>query len=105
LGSYRGKLDIIANILHVASQNAKKTKIMFQANLSFKVLQRYLAEITGASLIIFDIEGQYYKITDKGRNFLNIYQEYLEYDKQVQKEISESLTRKRLLERKYLMKE
>lgn len=105
MGSYRGKLDIIANILHVASQNAKKTKIMFQANLSFKVLQRYLAEITGASLIIFDIEGQYYKITDKGRNFLNIYQEYLEYDKQVQKEISESLTRKRLLERKYLMKE
>jgi len=105
LGSYRGKLDIIANILHVASQNAKKTKIMFQANLSFKVLQSYLAEITGASLIIFDIEGQYYKITDKGRNFLNIYQEYLEYDKQVQKEISESLTRKRLLERKYLMKE
>jgi predicted transcriptional regulator len=105
LGSYRGKLDIIADILHVASQNAKKTKIMFQANLSYKVLQRYLAEITDASLIVFDFEGQYYKITDKGRNFLNVYQEYLENGKQVQKKISESLNRKRLLEKKYLVNE
>ena len=47
MGNYRGKLDIIADILRVVSGNAKKTQIMYQANLSYRVLQKYLAEIAG----------------------------------------------------------
>jgi predicted transcriptional regulator len=47
-------LDIIADILQVVSQNAKKTQIMYQANLSYRVLQRYLRNITEASLIDFE---------------------------------------------------
>jgi predicted transcriptional regulator len=39
--NYRDKLDIIADILTVASRNAKRTQIMYQANLSYKVLCDY----------------------------------------------------------------
>ena len=46
--NYRGKLDIIADILTVASQNAKRTQIMYQANLSYKVMMRYLDEVVAA---------------------------------------------------------
>ena len=68
MGSYRGKLDIIADILRVAMGNAKKTQIMYQANLSYKVLQKYLAEIIEASLISFEDEKRCYILTAKDKN-------------------------------------
>ena len=52
--NYRDRLDIIADILNVVSREAKKTQIMYQANLSYKVLQRYLNEIVDASLVTFE---------------------------------------------------
>ena len=67
MGSYRCKLDIIADILTVATRKPKKTQIMYQANLSFRVLQKYLAEISGASLICFEDETQCYALTVKGQ--------------------------------------
>ena len=66
MGSYRDKLDIIADILNVASRKPKKTQIMYQANLSFRLLQKYLAELSGASLICFEDETQCYALTSKG---------------------------------------
>lgn len=41
---YRSRYEIIADMLNVVSGRAKKTKIMYQANLSYKLLQKYLAE-------------------------------------------------------------
>jgi predicted transcriptional regulator len=99
LGNYRGRLDIIADILHVASRNAKKTQIMYQANLSYKVLQRYLAEITGASLINFEDERQCYMLTAKGREFLDAYQEYSKTNRHVEKRLNDVLTKKKVLEK------
>ncbi len=37
----------------VANRKPKKTQIMYQANLSFRVLQKYLAEMSGASFDLF----------------------------------------------------
>jgi predicted transcriptional regulator len=99
LGNYRGRLDIIADILHVASRNAKKTQIMYQANLSYKVLQRYLAEITGASLINFEDERQCYMLTAKGQEFLDAYQEYSKTNRHVEKRLNDVLTKKKVLEK------
>jgi predicted transcriptional regulator len=98
LGNYRGRLDIIADILNVANRNAKKTHIMYQANLSYKVLQRYLAQIVGASLINFENEKQCYQLTDKGREFLEAYQKYSKTNKHVEKRLNDVATRKRALE-------
>jgi predicted transcriptional regulator len=97
LGNYRGRLDIIADILHVASRNAKKTQIMYQANLSYKVLQRYLAEIMGAALIDFEDKKRCYMITDKGRGFLEAYQKYSKTNKHIEKRINDIRTKQKVL--------
>ena len=98
MGIYRGRLDIIADILNVASRNAKKTQIMYQANLSYRVMQRYLAEITGAQLISFENEGQHYSLTSKGREFLEAYEKYLKTNKHIEKRLNEVATKKKVLE-------
>ena len=99
MGNYRGRLDIIADILHVASRNAKKTQILYQANLSYAVLQRYLAEITGASLISFEDEKRCYMLTAKGREFLDAYQEYSKTNRHMEKRLNDISTKKKVLEK------
>ena len=97
MGNYRGRLDIIADILSVASRNPKKTQIMYQANLSYKVLQRYLAEIVGSSLIGYEDEKQCYKLTDKGREFLEAYQKYTKTNKHVEQRMNDVASKKKVL--------
>jgi predicted transcriptional regulator len=72
---------------------------MYQANLSYKVLQRYLAEISGASLINFEYEKQCYMLTDKGREFLEAYQKYSKTNKHIEKRINDVLNKKHVLEK------
>ena len=98
MGNYRGRLDIIADILNVASRNAKKTQIMYQANLSYRVLQRYLAEIVGAQLIAFEDEKQNYSLTSKGQEFLEAYNKYSRTNKHVEKRLNDVATKKKVLE-------
>lgn len=97
--NYRGRLDIIADILQVVSGNAKKTQIMYQANLSYRVLQKYLAEITGASMISFEDGKRCYILTDKGRAFLDAYEEYSKTNRQVEKRVNDVRSRKNVLEK------
>jgi predicted transcriptional regulator len=99
LGSYRRRLDIIANILRVASRNAKKTQIMNQANLSYKVLQRYLTKIIEASLINFEDENQSYVLTAKGQEFLNFYKENSRTNHQIEKYPSDARSTKKVFEK------
>lgn len=98
MGSYRRRLDIIADILQVVSQNAKKTQIMYQANLSYKVLQRYLRDVTAASLIDFEAAGQCYVLTSKGRDFLEAYRDYAKTNKSIEKRLNDVDNKKKNLE-------
>jgi predicted transcriptional regulator len=98
LGSYRGRLDIIADILRIASGNAKKTQIMYQANLSYKVLTKYLTEVSEASLIDFECEKQCYMLTAKGRDFLETYKEYYRGNRHIEKRLNEINGKKKILE-------
>jgi predicted transcriptional regulator len=98
LGSYRSRLDIIADILQVVSQNAKKTQIMYQANLSYKVLQRYLRNITAASLIDFEKAKQCYVLTPKGKDFLEAYKDYAKTNKSIEKRLNDVNNKKKTLE-------
>ena len=70
---------------------------MYQANLSYKVLQRYLAEIVGSSLIGYEDEKQCYKLTDKGREFLEAYQKYTKTNKHVEKRLNDVASKKKVL--------
>jgi predicted transcriptional regulator len=97
MGNYRCRLDIIADILQVASQNAKKTQIMYQANLSYKVLQRYLRDTIAASLIRYDHEEQLYVITGKGEEFLEAYSDYSKTSKMIEKRLNDINSKKKNL--------
>jgi predicted transcriptional regulator len=99
LGNYRSRLDIIADILHVASQGAKKTRIMYQANLSHKVLTVYLAEIVKASLVRFERKDRCYVLTSKGRQFLERYKEYSRRNRHVEKQLNDINGKKEVLEK------
>ena len=96
--NYRDRLDIIADILNVASREAKKTQIMYQANLSYKVLQRYLSEIVTASLVSFENNRQIYYLTDKGHEYLDAYKEYARYSKTMEKRLNDFSTKRKILE-------
>jgi len=98
LVTYRDRLDIIADILTVVSREAKKTQIMYQANLSYKILQRYLNEIADASLIRFENEQQIYMLTDKGQNYLDAYKEYSRCGKSMEKRLNDFTTKRKSLE-------
>ncbi len=96
--NYRDRLDIIADILNVASKNAKKTQIMYQANLSYKVLQRYLTEIVEASLVRFEDDHQYYLLTGKGQEYLDAYKEYARLSKSMEKRLNDFSMKRQILE-------
>ena len=98
LGNYRGRLDIIADILNVASRDAKKTQIMYQANLSYKVLQKYLAEVVESSLVSFENERSCYQLTEKGKKFLEAYEAYSKTYRHVEKRLNDVEMRKKNLQ-------
>ncbi|MGD0994159.1 MAG: winged helix-turn-helix domain-containing protein [Candidatus Bathyarchaeia archaeon] len=98
MGNYRDRIDIIADILNVASRDAKKTQIMYQANLSYKVLQRYLTEIIEASLVTFENHNQRYKLTYKGQEYLDAYKEYARCSKNMEKHLYDFSIKKKVLE-------
>jgi predicted transcriptional regulator len=99
LGNYRRKFDIIADILNVVSRSPRKTQIMYQANLSFRILEKYLAELKGASLICFKDENQCYALTLKGQQFLNAYREYSKTSKHVEKVLNDVNSKKANLQK------
>ena len=70
----RGRLEIIADILSVAMEEAKKTEIVYKANLNFKRLGKYLPYLMENGLIENGNMSNEYKTTEKGKEFLRDYQ-------------------------------
>jgi len=66
VSKYRDRLQIIADMLSIARNGAKKTQIMYQANLSYRLLGRYLREVLNAGLVKFE-NGNSYVLTAKGK--------------------------------------
>ena len=99
MGNYRGKFDIIADILKIAKGNAKKTQIMYRANLSYKVLKKYLKEITQASLVSYKAEDHSYTLTRKGQKYLVLYREYSKANNLMQKRAKDANLKKLYLKK------
>jgi predicted transcriptional regulator len=74
----RGELDIIADILSHTFQPISKTRIMYQANLSFTQLKGYIKRLKDSGLIEEKNSPLTYRITEKGKKFLIIYSEIME---------------------------
>lgn len=100
MGTYRNRFDIIADILQVVKGNngAKKTQIMYGANLSYRVLTKYLADVLEASLIRFEKNRSLYVLTDRGKEFLEHYREYSKRNRHVERQLETVNAKKRILE-------
>ena len=96
---YRSKLQIIADILHIAGEGAKKTRIMYQANLSYDLLKRYLTETLEAGLISIDKDAKLYVITEKGEAFLKRYRGYCERCTRLQEHVENTRKDEVMLEK------
>lgn len=86
-------------MLRVVSPGAKKTQIMYQANLSYKLLIKYLVEIKKAYLVRFERSEKCYVLTNKGKKFLEKYKEYSRRNKYVEKTIRNIRAERQILER------
>jgi len=98
LGKYRTRLQIIADILSVVSNGPKKTHIMYQANLSYKLLSRYLTEVMKAGLVSFKDEDCY-GLTNKGQEFLDRFGEYSKRCKHLEEHLNDVNNEKMVLQR------
>lgn len=83
MGKNRDSLSIIAAILDACNTQTNKTHIMFSANLSFKLLEKYLETLTRSGLI--KVEGSKYESTEVGiefiTNFRNVDERYISAQK------------------------
>jgi len=98
MGNYRDRLQIIADILFIASKRAKKTQIMYQANLSYRLLCRYLGDVLDAGLVSFENEDCYV-LTKKGKEFLMKHEEYSKRCKSLEEHLNHVNNEKTVLER------
>jgi len=73
----RNDLDICADILKVAQTGAKKTQIVYQANLNFKIVKKYLERLIENGLLDAQEETRFYLTTSRGYDFLEQYNELI----------------------------
>ncbi len=67
----RSNLEIVAEILRTAKKGAKKTRIVYGANLNFKMLNEYLEKLEAAGLIRHSEDnGGLIETTEKGKEYL-----------------------------------
>lgn len=72
---YRNRYEIIASILESAKTGITKTKIMYNAFLSYAQMIGYLKYLQEHALLIFKEETQLYRTTKKGFEFLKLSRE------------------------------
>jgi predicted transcriptional regulator len=74
----RSGIEILASIVSAAVNGARKTHVMYRANLSHSQLQRYLAFLESRGLVrtVEDptSNASLYEATDKGLQFLSDYE-------------------------------
>jgi predicted transcriptional regulator len=103
LGSHRTALQILADILSVARGGARKTRIMYQANLSFRLLNRYLGYAMEIELISASRSGDgRYALTLKGHEFLEKYSKYSLQSRQLEEQQRVIVKEKATLEENYV---
>lgn len=96
MGKNRDKLSLVAAILEAASTGAGKTRIMYAANLSFKLLEKYIA--LTLSLNLLQNSGSVYSLTEKGVQFLQKYSHFQDRYSKVQKTLKDLATERETLE-------
>ena len=79
----RTRVEILANILQVASNRTLKTHIMYRANLSHRQLEKYLSFLETSGMLGQELDPMdgvmKFRVTQKGIDFLKDYQRLSSY--------------------------
>lgn len=67
----RDTVDIAYQMLKNALEPQIKTSMMYRANMSFSMLNKYTETLIASDLLTYD--GRYYKTTERGRVFIMHY--------------------------------
>ena len=100
MAKYRNKLQIIAEILEIVRAGAKKTHIMYGANLSYKLVCKYLNDVVECGLARID-GADSYVVAPRGVRFLEKFDDYRKLREHVKNELSAVEKEKTLLEQMY----
>ncbi len=68
----RNNMDITADLLYVAKNGARKTHLVYKANLNFMLIKKYLVRLTENGLL--ESVNERFYTTDKGARFLDQYE-------------------------------
>ncbi|MCW4044530.1 MAG: winged helix-turn-helix domain-containing protein [Candidatus Bathyarchaeota archaeon] len=96
MGKNRGTLNLVADILEAARTGASKTRIMYRANLSFKLLKKYLDMTLRVGFI--QPRGFKYELTAHGYVFLKRYRQFQEKYAQTRKLLKDLAAEQAFLE-------
>ena len=69
--------DIYRDILQLTRNGAIKTRIVYGANLNFKIVKGYLSKLLSLGLLEESRKG--YWTTEKGLDFINRYEELIRF--------------------------
>jgi predicted transcriptional regulator len=75
---YRSRTEITAMILDTANKETTKTKIMYNAYLSYNQLKEFLSILIENNLIEYLEGARTFRTTEKGLNFLKMHREMAE---------------------------
>lgn len=82
----RSSLDIVRDMLSVVTESSRKTRILYDAHLNYRLLEKYLKILLENGLLKC-VDGSCYLITKKGKDFLQNYEEYIDRCKKIGEEI------------------
>ena len=75
---HRGRLQIFVEILNLCQEPQVKTRVMYQTNISYKMLQNCLLQLLGFELLEVHHSVERYATTKKGHEFLSKWKELAE---------------------------
>lgn len=97
MGKNRDRVSIVAAVLDAVGAGSVKTRIMFAANLNYRLLEKYLA--ASLDLGFVQANGGTYSLTSHGHEFLQQYKRFqLKYSR-VQKTLRSLAEERGLLKR------
>jgi predicted transcriptional regulator len=74
----RGTIDIVADVLRQCKNWRNRTGIMYQASLSYEMLQFYIWYLVELELLV-ESRDRRFRITTKGSDFLSTYTRLTEF--------------------------
>ena len=75
---YRSRTEITAMILDTANRETTKTKIMYNAYLSYNQVKEYISILIENNLLEYIEGARTFRTTEKGLNFLKMHNEMAE---------------------------